>query len=464
MPPPNQSTLTAVAVTTFPYTVTQSDIHDAGTTYTVYYKRVSDGTEGVVGMEFRGAGAYLPTCEVYEGGALLGTITANLMSQVPLRSGNTYYFKVIPNVGNPTPAVLTVNLVQQSRTRVENGDIFIRAASITAAFTAAGYTGIGGGIINPTTGIIKNFEPEFIPGEAGDFMPVTGEMLFADEFNPPFTDFKLYSAEFDLIATITQDWNNTHPLIRTCRETRLFMCMSIGTGITWSFFWTITPLGVKSSNTELTNYIGGSAAVTNPAGTLLYMAGLSTGGVDQGIKVWNIAGAAFDADLVPVVANYTIRDMLVMSNGDLVVLYHRSSIDDIYVKIFNSAGILQNTYTAPAVAYTVTAPRLCYGNDSISFWLFLHQSDGFSRFIQVRVSDVTVLKNVTAPSTDYQAVDQGTNPDYRLVTSDSCPMVLLLVPDASGLYYPNPNITHDIYRDEERKIPNPTIRTALIGE
>lgn len=36
--------------------------------------------------------------------------------------------------------------------------------------------------------------------------------------------------------------------------------------------------------------------------------------------------------------------------------------------------------------------------------------------------------------------------------------------DIPGLLFPNPNSTHDSYGDVNRKIPNPTIRTALLGE
>lgn len=44
-------------------------------------------------------------------------------------------------------------------------------------------------------------------------------------------------------------------------------------------------------------------------------------------------------------------------------------------------------------------------------------------------------------------------------------LALTATRDTSGLYTPNVNITHDkLYGSLEKKIPNPTIRTALIGE
>jgi hypothetical protein len=475
MPPPNITSATATVISSIPYTATQSDIAEAGVTYTVWYKYTSDGTEGVVGEMFRGDGViYTPSCEVYidDDVTLLGTISANRMSQLPLLDGRIYYFKVIPNIGNPTPATLIVSLVKQSRLTINRGDIFIRAASILPAFTNAGYTGLGAGIVNPSTGVIKNFEPVFITGEAGDYMPDTGQLLFSDEYNSPLTDYLLYNSGLTLITRITQDWVGVSPLIRTWREGRKFLCMSKGSGLNYIHFFTVTEAGVQSAVTTLTGSVGATASAMNVPGTIVYIGGVG-GSANSNIKQWSIAGAAFIADFSAIVATHILRDLLVMSDGKVIALYHDSATDDIFVRVYDSAGTLLLTYTAPVVAYTSTAPRLGYADDaSVSFWLFLHQSDGYSRFLQIAVADVSILTNITAPSSDYFTIDQGATPTYRLVTSDSCPLVLLLrieggvftIPPATG-DIAIPSLKHDkYYNDTELKIPDPTIRTALIGE
>ena len=474
MPPPNTTSGTAVVIPSIPYVIQQTGIHDAGTTFSVWYRYTADGTEGLIGEYFRGeaGGPYTPSVNLYidNDATLLGSISANRMSQTPFLSGRTYFFEIVPNGGNPNPATLNINLVKQPRGGKARGDIFIRAASILPSFTAAGYTGLAGGIINPTNGVLKDFEPVFPTGESGDYLP-GGELMFADELNPPFTQLKIYSPSLAEIMSVTYDYTQSFPIVRSWREGNKWLVVSKGQAPTPIEWTTLTPTGVLATPTPCPASFGCTAGAISPAGDFVYLAGIG-GSVGAAIKKWSVAGVAFVADFAAGVANHVVQDLLVMENGEVVALYHQSATDSIFVRVYSAAGAILQTYTAPAVGYTSIAPRLGYANDdSISFWLFLHQSDGFSRFINVKLSDVSVLGNITSPSSDYFQADQGVSPAFRLVASDSCPFVLLLAVQG-GIFSVTPTDGTTIptlrrdryYNNLDKKIPNPTVRTALIGD
>lgn len=472
MPPPSNTTsATAIVISSLTalggeYTNTQQ-VDDAGVTYTVWYKYVGETSDGIVGLMFYGdATVYKPSLTVYIDTDVntLGSSGANLMSQIPIISGRTYFFKVVPNVGNPAPANLHVSVKQAQNLAVPTGSIYIRAASILSTFQSNGYTGLGGGFIDPNTGAILGFVSQFIPGEFGDYMPSTGEIIFGDEFFDP-TNLKIYNANLNLLRSVAYTGSST-PVIRTSRELRQWLVVDPGQSPTVTTTYRLVTIGGSVVSTVAVGGANfGCTAGAVSADTLsVYLAGVN-GSVGSPIKKWDIAGGAFVADFAAGIANYVIQDILVMRTGEVVVLYHRSSIDDIFVRTYDSAGTLLRTFAAPAFNYTTVAPRLGYANDdSLSWWLFLHRStDGMSRFFNVRLSDNVTLKDIMAPSSDYFKIDEGATPAFRFVTSDSCPFVLVLT-GVTGLYVIVPNKKHDTYYDADRKIPNPTIRTAIVGE
>lgn len=473
-PPPNTTDATAIVVPSLDYSVVQTGIHDAGTTYTVWYKYVAQPNDGAVGMIVYGDATYRPQLFLYIDDTLdlLGSTSNNRQTMVPLIAGRTYYFECFPNAGNPTPANLTFKLYKQPREAQAAGDIFIRAASILSSFQNEGYTGLAAGIINPTTGIIKNFIPQLQVGESGDYLS-TGQILFGDEYTTPFDKVKLYNAQVTLLKTITYAKVpfSGHPVIRTHRESNRFLVVDKGSAPDEVQYQWVTAAGVINTVQVLTAGTQGctaAAASHQVSPSFIYFAGV---GGSSAIKKWNTGTLVFDADLVAAVANYVVQDILVMSNGDLVVIYHRASIDDVFVRIYDSTGVLLRTWTAPVVPYTSVAPRLGYGNDaSLTFWVFLHQSDGFSRFFNINVADVSQNVNITTPDSTYTTLDQGASPGFVHVTSDSCPFVLLLSAGTGfypGIYIFEPNKTDDTVNNSgsllDLKIPNPTFKTGLIG-
>jgi len=470
-PPTNTTSATAIVIPSLDYTNIQTGIHDAGTTFTVWYRYTPVGADGIIGLRFYGDPiVYKPNTEVFidNDTTSLGSIGSNLMSQIPTLTGRILFFKVIPNGGNPNPATLNVSILRAQNNLSPVGSIFIRAASILPSFITAGYAGLGAGYINDNTGIILKFSEQLPPGESGDYLPTTGEILFGDEFIE-FDRLKLYSSSLVLKANIVYDWKQATPIIRTSRETKKFYIGSKGSAPTFPIeYVTVDSSGILSSPVVMVGF--GITAIANSHDNLsVYVAGVG-GSVGAAIKKWNKAGAAFGADFAAGVANKIVQDLLVMKNGEVVALYHESATDDIFVRVYSSAGAILNTFTAPVVPYTFVSPRLGYANDdSISFWLFLHQSDTFSRFINIKLSDVSILRNFTTPDFSYLDVDQGVSPTFRFVTSDSCPFVLsLAVNKYSGLYFVEIDKTDDTVIDGgvelDLKIPDPFIKTAFVGD
>lgn len=473
-PPSNTTSATAIVIPSLPYINVQTGIHDAGTTYTVWYKYIGQLGDDVCGLSFRGDGViYFPDADLFIDNDVtqLGTVAARLMDQIPIIPGRTYFFRIRPNAGNPTPATLTVNLVKSPDAAVFGGSIFIRGASILSSFVSAGYTGLAGGYINPATGEIYTFKSEFSVGESGDYMPGSGELLFVDEFISPFNLMKVYTPTLQLIASVPFPNLSGIPRVRTSREHREFYIGMSGGGTNWAKYKTMDALGNITSQVEFTGLLG-MQAIANSADNLhVYSDVGAPSSIGAPLVRWVKASSSFTTDLFPGQASHTLEDILVMKDGTVLAMFHQASIDSIIVKKISPTfptGTLLGTWTAPADNYSFVSPRMGYANDdSISFWVFLHSlTNGMSRFMQIRVSDLTTITNITAPSTDYLTVDRGDNPAFRLVTSDSCPLVLIVLPEG-GIYFINPPkpTKHDsYYGDIEKKIPNPTFKTAFLGE
>jgi hypothetical protein len=472
-PPPNTTSATAIVIPSleglpsFTYTNVQTGIHDAGTTYDVWYKYTPVESDGLIGLLFYGdPTTYKPSTSIYIDNDFTFlynsfNLTPNRMLQIPTLTGRVYFFKILTNAGNPTPATLNVSVKRAQDNINAPSSIFIRPASILQEFIDAGYSGLAGGFINPTTGVITRFVEQVVPGEPGDYLPVTGEILFPDEYIN--FNWHLFNADISLKTTFTYAWSGGHPQVRTHREQSRFLIVNQNSPNPIKFRFCDSNGNLTPETTVTVGNTGCTAAACSAAGDFIYMAGVNSS-LNSNIKKWDVVGGVFVADLAATVANHICRDMLVMSNGDIVAIYHRASTDEIFVRVYNTAGATLRTWTAPVGPnYTTVPPRLGYGNDSsVTFWVFLHINTGFSHFFHLRVADVTEVVNFQTPDAIYATFDQGGSPTYRFVTSDSCPLVLSLASFA-GLYVTDP--THvDQYQTVTKKIPNPTFKTALIGE
>jgi hypothetical protein len=435
-PPINIDAANAIDILSLPFSSTQN-VHDAGITYTVWYKYTGSVPNEVIGFRFYGiinggAGTYRPFTTVFSGPVdFIGSTGNNLNSQLPINIGTTYYFRITPNAGNPNPAILNIDLIRAPQNAVLAGDIFISAASITPSQIAVGFTGLPGGYIRTTTQQIVNFQQFFIPGEQGDILP-NGIMLYVDEFSvlsppppPPLGNYwlNLYDANFVLLTRVVFYSPITPPLVRTHNPSNKFYVLDPGGSGNFIHFANVTDGGVISARTPLTGFQGATALAVNNAENVLYIVGVGSS-LNSNIKRWSIPGSTFLSDLSAIVVGYKVTDILVLSDDTIIASYFKSTTPrSSYAVHYNTAGTVLNTY-APIFGATLTSinPRLGYSaNSPEAFWFFNHLTTGFSDIRLIRVSDgVELVTSLTPDSTNTQI--EQINPPLT-VTSDSCPII-----------------------------------------
>src|SRR5688572_6253734 len=111
--PTNTAATSAISLGTLPASVSQ-DVHFSGTTYEVWYTLTAPAGATVIGFfGFGDLSVYRPTTLVYTGPAAspvayLGLGAQNKPFQFPVTPGTEYFFKVTPNGGNPSPAILLI--------------------------------------------------------------------------------------------------------------------------------------------------------------------------------------------------------------------------------------------------------------------------------------------------------------------------------------------------------------------
>jgi hypothetical protein len=425
---------TAYVIPSLPFEIVQVVKDSGGTTRSSYFKYTGVVEDGIVGFWAYGdatgsvATPYKPRLrfDIDDTSTNLGETDGNKMTQLPIILGRTYFLRAYVLSGTPTSSSLYLSILRApDNLPAPDDSIFIRAASIFSWFIAAGYTGLGAGYITTADGVIQGFIPQLQVGEGGDYLPDTGEILFSDEFINP-GNLVLYTSNFTIIATIPYVWSQNHPVIRTHRESKKFYVGNKGQSPSvLTEYVTVDALGNISSPVVMGSF-GMTAIAANVDESIVYVAGRGIS-ANSPIKQWDVGSSAFIADLAAGVSGHIVTDLLVMSDGKIIALYHQASIDSIFARIYNTSGTILNTYTPTIGPTTFTSPRLGYADDdSISFWVFMHRSDGFSDFRNVRVSDVVELNTQASPSSDYFEIEPSADPEFRFVTSDSCPFVLVL--------------------------------------
>ena len=424
MPPPtNISALTATDLgSSLPVSTSQSGIHDAGTTETVWFKFTPTET-GVFGAWFFGdLVTYTPRTRTWLGPAAApvayvvdtGTTHANKPVQVPCTAGVTYYFQIIPNAGNPTPATVTISLVAQPTDAVAEGDIAVN--DDTTGFPLA--------IIDPSTGAIKRFFQPFPNGEAGDVL-TSGVSLVADEDT---NEVVLFDAEMAEITRLALNMPGLGGSIRTNQTTQRFW-VAYTSGAT-RLVKPVTSTGTVGTAHTLTAIGNVTAIASNAAETVLYHTPSTAGAA---IAQWDLVNDVALSDLVAGTANYAIFDLLVMADDTILACESNTVTSDVRVRRFDDTGAVLNTYSfGTANAFPAgTRPRLAYAiNDPVSFWIWRHPDaadEGLSVFENVTVSTGAVA--TTVESVEYETGvynrDATATPEARFGNSFSCPFWII---------------------------------------
>ncbi len=410
--PTNLSALTAIDLGTLPASVSQT-VDDAGTTYTVWYSYTATSDENVINVfAFGDLTVYKPILRVYLGPAAapisyLGGVGAqNRPIQIPVTPGTTYYFEVVKNSGNPSPAVLTLTSVTGPMESVPVGSIVVN--DDTDGFPAA--------LVDSTTGDVLRFVSPFPAGEKGD-TSADGHILVNDDFAGNLVWF---DAQFNRLTDIAFD---ADAMVRTNIATDTIYVANRGGGLTAATVTTVDNTGALGGTVWTLASAGFAAGCVSPADTILYYAA----GANSTVKRWDLVNDVALSDLVAIVSGYVISDFLGLADGSILALYYKSTVTrDAYVKQYSAAGTTVRTFNLGS-DQSSTPPRLAYAlNHPTSFWVMSHTAAHFSVFTNLLVSDGSTVTTFQVPEYEggaYQPAATAT-PSADFGVSFSCPFFL----------------------------------------
>src|SRR3990172_3717594 len=382
--PTNTSAATATVIASLPASITQ-DVHDAGTTYAVWYKYTAVTGDNVIGLwGFGDLVTYTPTSQVFLGPAsapvsYLGGVGAqNKPIQFPVTPGVTYFFRFTTNAGNPTPAVLTLTIEAHTDQTAPEGSLAIN--DDTSGFPLA--------ILSATADeIVLRFVQDVVAGEAGDILP-SGLLLLADA--SVAGQLKPYDATYAEIATVTSTGQDD---VVTTNKLDTFYIVRTGSGGNNAIVTTVNTSGALGPTTWDLGTVGVIAACVNQAETILYY---GKSGTNQPVKRWDLVLNAAMSDLVAGVdANtaFSAKDFLSFSDGSILVLYRNTTTSSSYAKHYSAAGATLHTYTF-TYALSSSTDRLAYHTDETAFWVWLKggaAATAVPTILKIQISDGTVL-------------------------------------------------------------------------
>lgn len=422
--PTNVSALTATDLGTLPASVSQN-VHDSGTTYTVWYSYTAVLNDVVIGLwGFGDLTTYRPTVTVWTGPASAPVAYLPLIAsqnkpiQVPVVVGTTYYFKFTTNAGNPTPAVLLIEAETHVTQTVPSGSILVN--DDTNGFPVA--------LLSATANnTVLAFRQPFPAGEEGDVLS-TGAMCIADKTNLTVVPYTPAFVPFASIAAVGVNPSDDIP-IRAQRSAGVFY---VGVTTNPVVAKVVSPTtGAVTSSETMTGITNMKCLAANNAQTILYHARATSGGA---VRRWDLVGHAALSDLVAGVANYFVRDLLILADDSILAGYFKLSGGlDYNVLHYNAAGATLHTYAFGAnVSANTTMPRLAYSVDNATtFWVWIHNpagaTSGVSHFQQVQVSNGALLVDRTFVEYEtgiYEPAATAT-PVARFGPSFSCPFMIL---------------------------------------
>jgi len=413
--PTNIDAASATLISSLPYNIIQQ-VTDGGVCYTVWYKIVGiPGTLGisVTAANSNGAGSYVPDLSFYESDGVTPIIGTNLLNpiQVGTLAAVTYYIVIEPNVPDLSSALMELTVIN-------NPTAPILASYILIPDDSNSFAPLPGVIYNPNTNEVINLVFPFAQGEGGDIFQ--SGVIVLEDF--PNDGIVFYAPDFDVITSISLAPNFGFIAIRVNHFLNLVIVLA-DKGAT-SLIRTYNDAGVQQST--ITAAFGGSEsiALANDGTTMYY----TSGGI---VRRWNISLNSAMADFMAAVGTYTLSDILVLDNDDVLVLYpSNSSGGNVLVIRYNSAGVLQQTYDlgAPSFVFNPSGaiPRMGYdaNGGQTAFWVYWFPVAGISRASKIQISDGAVLleSNINA-----QQVGEFTlpNPSVNFGPSLSCPIIIL---------------------------------------
>lgn len=375
--PTNQTPETAIDITSLPYTVTQN-VHDAGTTYSVWYKYTAVSGDDVIGVWGFGALAgYIPTTSVYID---VGTTVYKGIANYPERpiqfsvtAGETYYFIFVTNSPTFSPASLDVLVQRFTPSGAPVGSIFINDASSEDHLAA---------IVSSTTGVPLDYVSPFPGGE--QITSLTNGVMFLQDTDS--VDYKLYAPTYTLIASVAV----YNICIGSNRTTQFYTGHTASSG-TPGLIQTISQAGAIGATTW---DVGGGVSTIAPSrdDTILYFADGTSGAT---VQRWDLVNDIALSNLAAGVGGYRVNGLLVLGDGTILVIYREVAATDVYIVRYSAAGATLNTYSTPLDASVGADTHITYAlDDPTSFWVWIKITGDESRFLNLNTSTGATIASV----------------------------------------------------------------------
>lgn len=493
-------TATEVLLSQLPY-ITTLNVFEDGVFKTVYYKITNNLTHDAV-ITFWFYGTPLGSETVYYKANYEGYADVILddnvfdafpdaATEVPIKVDASYWIEVHKYGSGTTSPILNINIsLKPYSTTFPVGQIVIFSASVNNYFLDKG--GLHTGLVDPTLGQIVNFIPFFPATEHGDVL-ANGTYLITDNSwitkpDPPDgrdNYLLLLDPSFNIITRAlfhapAVSGGTFEPLIRTNNATNKFWVGQTGYSGAPNRYASVSSTGVISPIVSFAIFavpstIRAVAALNNESHLLVIPNAASINNIHK----WNLTTLAWDGTIGPVTSGFHGNDLLVMSDDTIITVYESSDYKNNMIKRYNLSGTELNTVTVTTTVSGSSGPRLGYAADPLYFWLWLPLSDGNTLIKKYKVSDFSVVIDQSIRNV-YETSIETLTPELIYV-SDSCPIIETRVAgngnggnggnggtepglDIGGIYFINPAKAHDTYYTSEKKIPDPTIKTALIGE
>lgn len=452
--PTNTSFGTATDLGTLPADVTQ-DVHDAGTTYEVFYKFTAPVTGTVAGAwAFGDLTTYMPTCIPYDSGLaqILSISSDNKPMQFPVSAGLVYYLKITPNAGNPSPASLRVRVEIAPNDAAVAGDVLVGNADIGAPAV----------VYDPSGDYtIRKFINNFPVSDAGSqaCILLNGKVLINVDAD---STVRMLDASLTEITQTSYGASGTSSSI-AIRGNRVLKRLYFTKDVNPVDVQYYDENGVLDAGVITLTSNNCRALCMDNTAAILYHAGT---GFAAAIRRWDVPGNAALSDLAVGIANHFTTDILVTSGGEIIACFCSLLANTCVIRRYNAAGVQQAEYNFDDYAFSAIT-RLAYDSDNADthIWVWGHVSSGggfLSKFARLRLSDgvrVTEFSNAEYDGGVYDYTATA-SPVARFGNHNCCPFLVFPAapaPVTPGLYYlTNTGATETV--------PTPFFKTALIGD
>lgn len=419
--PTNTTAATAVTITSLPYDIVQTGIHDAGTTYDVWYRYTAVAGDNVLGVwGFGDLVTYRPTTFLYRNdpaGAAFNQYQ-NRPMYFPVTAGDTWYFKFATNAGNPNPATLTLNLQNHQ-------DVDAPAGSIAIVDTHNGYPVA---LIDPAVDYnvfryeqgtsATDFGAAILP--SGIWAMCVGRTL------------ELYDSNYNVIATTAQIFGSgsANNLVNvTTNNSDTFYC---STGNPYATGAAKVAKVSDDGTVDATTWTLGAQEVNgiavSPDETILYY---TTNVANDPVRRWDLVNDVALSNLSAGINAQTIacRNCLCLDDGTVIVLYRNSTATTSFARHYAADGTLIATCS---LDYSVSNAEdvLARDVDDTNFWVWQHDdlstlnSTPFFRQVTVATMAIAVSRPLVTFNVGRYNYSETATPTARFGGAYSCPFFI----------------------------------------